>query len=105
MPRPPERGGNEISWEMIHLFKRGCELQAAGHADVDDDSPEHDELWAIDKKLFALCQIPWHCCSLLDPALDGEMPEYMVHLAAGRDWGLSKQWRTALLQALDARRK
>ncbi|WP_027556619.1 hypothetical protein [Bradyrhizobium sp. Cp5.3] len=95
-----------VTDEMVILFKRGLELQAAGHDDVDDNSPEADEFARIDKELnWQLLKLPAHMVSVLDPLLDGSMPKYMPCLAAGRDWGSSVQWRRALQAALDARRK
>jgi len=44
---------------MVELFKRGCELQAAGLDDVDDESPEHTEFVQVAKRLeWALLHFP-----------------------------------------------
>jgi hypothetical protein len=74
--RPLNRSqGPAITDEMVELFKRGCELQAAGHGDIDDKSPEHDEFIQIAKRLeWALVQLPSHACSVFDPALDRKQP-------------------------------
>jgi hypothetical protein len=87
----------------IRLARTG---RSSMHDDVDDDSPERDELRALDKLLcWRLLKLPAHTVSPLDPMLDGEMPEYMAHLPSGRGWDLSKQWRCALQAMLDAQRR
>jgi hypothetical protein len=99
-----DRASSRLSEQMLTLFARGTELQAQGHDDVDAEGPEAAEFRALDKELnWRVLQWPAHMLSVLDPALDGPMPEYMAHLASGRDWGLSRAWRTALLAALEAR--
>ena len=75
--RPPlnRSQGPASTAEMVELFKRGCELQAAGHGDIDDKSPEHDEFIQIAKRLeWTLLQLPAHVCSVFDPALDRKQP-------------------------------
>jgi hypothetical protein len=66
------------------------ELQAAGHDDVDDESPEHEEYREIDKQLNCVltAQFPAHAISVLDVVLDKAQPlAYMRHLASGGpDW-------------------
>lgn len=86
----------QLSDEMVELFKRGSELQAAGHAD--GDTAGHAEFVQISKRLeWTLCQLPLHCASLFDPALDGEPPDYLTS-SHGMfiDWGLARSWRQAL---------
>ena len=58
--RPLNRSqGPAVTAEMVELFKRGCELQAAGLDDVDDESPEHTEFVQVAKRLeWALLQLP-----------------------------------------------
>jgi hypothetical protein len=95
------KGG--LTGEMISLFKRGCELQAGGHDDSDDESPEHDEFKQIDKRLnWTLLKLPPHAVGVFDRDLDGPMPGYMGGLASGRDWHLSVGLRKALLEAIGA---
>jgi hypothetical protein len=95
-----------ITEEIVGLFARGLELQAEGHDDTDDESTEHDEYRALDKRLcWSLLELPPHMVSPLDPMLDGQMPAYMARLTSGRDWDISVQWRQALLQAVEVRRQ
>jgi hypothetical protein len=81
-----------ISEEMVTLFARGCELQAAGK----EDSAEYR---ALDKKLnISLLRKGWHEVSVLDATLDHRMPHYVKSLASGRDWHISVRERQALLE-------
>jgi hypothetical protein len=41
---------------------------------------------------------------VLDPELDGAMPGYMAHLAAGRDCAADQSLRKQLLETLRTRR-
>jgi hypothetical protein len=98
-----ERHDDQITEEMISTFARGLQLVAESH-------DETDEYRQIDKKLRSLLfwqpeavSLSSHCVSPLDPMLDAPMPRYLERLAAGRDWGLSKQWRRVLQAALEAR--
>jgi hypothetical protein len=99
----PSRGSRIIvTPEMLHLFKRGQQLMAEGRDDVGDDSAEADEFRAIGKRLnITLLRKGWHEVSVLDPMLDGPMPDYMERLASGRDWHISVSQRQALLQAVE----
>jgi hypothetical protein len=91
---------------MLDLFARGVELQAAGHHSVDDDSEEHLEFVALRKKLeWKLINLPLHCASVFDAALDGLPPDYLTPSHAMYiDRPLAQSWRRALMVALDARR-
>jgi hypothetical protein len=95
-----------ITEEMIQLFKRGLKIQAAGdHERWEDEGGRRDEYLALDKRLnITLLRKGWHEVSVLDPALDHQMPGYMKNLAAGRDWPVSVGQRRALLQTASAKR-
>jgi hypothetical protein len=90
-----------LTQEMIDLFRRGTELQAAGHGD--DNSVGHDEFVAIAKRLeWELIGLPPHCVSVLDPDIDGEPSSYLTpQHAMYQDWELVRAWRRALQQAVD----
>jgi hypothetical protein len=97
-----------ITEEMLALFRRGCELQAAGRDDVDEDSAEHVEFIEIDKRLnWTLLQLPAHCCSVFDPALDRSRPPNYVRTdhAMHRDWHISQRMRKALMEELEHARR
>ena len=92
--------GPAITAGMVELFKRGCELQAAGFDDVEAKGPEAAEFRAIDK------QLSWsllHCVggpSVFDPALDSEpYPWLTLSHGAYRDWPMMQAWRKALMEA------
>jgi hypothetical protein len=79
--------------EMISLFRRGCELQAAGREDS-------DEFKSVDKQLnWVLLRRPGQT-SVFDRDLDSRMPGYMARLASGADWPDAVSLRKALLQAI-----
>jgi hypothetical protein len=91
------------------LFERGLQLQAQGHAEVDYDaisSAEHQEYLRITKRLeWGLLDLPPHCASVLDPAVDRPPPDYTRGKAMGQDWGLSQAWRRALMAEVERRKK
>jgi hypothetical protein len=102
--RPLNRSqGPAVTAEMVELFKRGRELQAAGHDDVDDDSAEHEEFVQIDRKLDSLLHRPWCGPSLFDPALDrARAPAYLRHdHDAYRCWPEAQRWGRALMEEVE----
>ena len=96
-----------VTEEMLALFKRGCELQVAGHDNVDDESAEHVEFVKIDRELdWRVLHLPAHCASVFDPALDHPPPRYLKSgHAMLRDWYLSLHWRRALMEELEHMRR
>jgi hypothetical protein len=91
-----------ITDEMLDLWRRGCELQAAGHDDSDDDSAEHDEFVRISKRLnWSLIGVV--TLSVFDRGLDGDPPSYATPAhAIYQDWATMQSWRRALQAALEA---
>ncbi|WP_143198495.1 hypothetical protein [Bradyrhizobium sp. AS23.2] len=98
-----------VTAEMAALYVRGCELRDAGHDDVDDDSPEHDEFRAIDKRLnWTLLGRAPHEVSVLDD-LSGDPPACMQRRNSPafpdfNGWYSGRRLQEALQAALDAQR-
>jgi hypothetical protein len=98
-PRHRQRK-SALTPEMIALFKRGCELQAAGYDDVDYEGPERDEFVQISKRLdWTLLHRPG-AVSVFDSALDDEEMRPVHLYCGGASWDDGVALRKALLAAI-----
>ena len=65
-----------VSDEMLELYRRGCELRDADHADADAEGSLHVEFIALSKRLeWALLKRAPHEVSVFDD-LSGDPPLY-----------------------------
>jgi hypothetical protein len=98
-----------ITLQMVELFARSCAIQEVGdHLRWGGDQVpgRRREFLDIETDLnIRLLKQPWHAVSVLDPALDGQRPRYMDHLASGQHWHVSVQLRQALLTELRYRQR
>jgi len=99
----------KFTTEMLDLYRRGCKLRDAGHADTDDESKQHAEFNAIAKRLeWVLLKRAPHEVSVFDD-LSGDPPLYMQrrNTPARPDfngWYSGRALQQALNAALDAQR-